>query len=69
MNAAANPWNAIAIALPALANAPSPAHAIVLPPPAQTALTGAVVAGKMNAIAVIAINAPITRSFVSINLI
>jgi hypothetical protein len=67
MNAAANPWNAIAIALPAFANAPSPAHAIVLPPPAQTALTEEVVAGKMNAIAVIATSAPITRRFVCID--
>ncbi len=68
MNAAANPLNANAIASPAFANAPLPAHATVLPAPAQTAFTGAVVAGKMNAIAVIATNAPITRSFVCIDL-
>lgn len=68
MNAAANPWSAIAIALPAFANAPSPAHATVLPPPAQTALTEVVVVGKINAMAVIATRAPTTRRFVFIDL-
>jgi hypothetical protein len=68
MNAAANPLNANAIASPAFANAPLPAHATALPLPAHVAFTGVVVAGKMNAIAVIATSAPITRRFVFINL-
>ena len=65
----APPPNAAAKASPALANAPPPpAHATVLPAGAHTAFTGVIVAGKTNAIAVIATSAPITSRFVFIDL-
>jgi hypothetical protein len=61
---------AIATALPATATAPlSPAHALVLPVPAQIAFAMLVAVGTVIIIALIAIMAPITRRFVFIDLL
>lgn len=68
MNAAAKFLKAIAKALPAFANAPSPAHETVLPAVAHIAFAGAVAAGIRNAMTVIAIIALITRRFLFIDL-
>ena len=69
MNAAANPLNANAIALPAWANAPLPAHATVFPEPAHVAFTVPVAVGTMTIMTLMAIIAPITRRFAFISLL
>jgi hypothetical protein len=67
-NAAANPWNANAIAFPAWANAPLPAQATVFPEPAHAAFTEPVAIGTMANMTLMATIAPITRRFVFISL-